>query len=164
MVFKNSIKTSFHLNNHFQNFKFFCFDFASPKILKSFRNINKFYISQVENLSEDKHMSMVFHSNITGLYSFILGRPTYWGPQTYILTTTGYCANFFQNIYAHNFSNYNPRLWSKFYIYISNTSREIAKIPNLHIGGHEKKATYLQATEKKLLKLKLWKKSFWEIK
>ena len=148
MVFKNSIKTSFHLNNHFQNFKFFRFDFASPKILKSFRNINKFYISQVENLSEDKHMSMVFHSNITGLYSFILGRPTYWGPQTYILTTTGYCVNFFQNIYAHNLLNYNPRLWSKFYIYISNTSREIVKIPNLHIGGHEKKAICLQATEK----------------
>ena len=95
MVYKNSIETSFHLNSHFQNLKIFGFDFASPKILKSFRNINKFYISQVENLSEDKHMSMVFHSNITGLYSFILGRPTFWGPQTYILTTTGYCANFF---------------------------------------------------------------------
>ena len=119
MVYKNSIKTSFHLNSHFQNLKIFGFDFASPKILKSFRNINKFYISQVENLSEDKHMSMVFHSNITGLYSFILGRPTFQGPQAYILTTTGYCENFFQNIYANNLSNYNPRLWSKFYISIS---------------------------------------------
>ena len=83
-------------------------------------------------------MSMVFHSYITGLYRFILGRPTFWGPQTYILTTIGYRERFFQNIYAHNLLNYNPRLWSKFYIYISNTSQEIAKIP-LHIGYHEKK-------------------------
>ena len=93
-------------------------------------------------------MSMVFHTYITGLYSLILGRPTFWGPQTYILTTTGYYEKFIQQIYAHNLSNRNSRLWLKFCIQISNTSREIAKIPNLHIGGHEKKATYLQATEK----------------
>jgi len=93
-------------------------------------------------------MSVVFHSNITGLYNLILGRPTFWGPQTYILMTKGYCEHFIEQIYAHNLSNYNARLWSKFYICISSTSREIAKIPNLHIGGHEKKAICLQATEK----------------
>ena len=56
-VSKNSIKTSFRINSHFQNFKIFGFDFASPKMLKSFRNINKIYISQVENLLEDTRVS-----------------------------------------------------------------------------------------------------------
>jgi len=148
MIFKNLIKKSFHPNRHFQNFKIFGLDSALLKILKYFRNIDKSYITQVENSLENKHMSMVFHTYITGLYSLILGRPTFWGPQTYILTTTGYYEKFIQQIYAHNLSNRNSRLWLKFCIQISNTSREIAKIPNLHIGGHEKKATYLQATEK----------------
>ena len=51
----------------------------------------------------------------------------------------GYCERFIQQIYAHDLSNHNSRLWSKCYIHISNISREIAKIADLHIGGHEKK-------------------------
>ena len=50
MFFKNLIKTSFHQNSHFQNFKIFGLDFALSKILKSFIKMNKFYILQVENL------------------------------------------------------------------------------------------------------------------
>ncbi len=148
MFFKNSIKTSFQQNSHFQNFKIFGLDFALSKILKSFIKINKFYINQVENLQENKHMSMVFHSNNTGLYGLILGRPTFWGSQTYILTAKANCEHFTQQVYTHNLSNYNSKLCSKFLIHISNISREIAKIADLHFGGPEKKVTCLQATEK----------------
>ena len=51
--------------------------------------------------------------------SLILGRPTFWGPQTYILTTTRYFENFIKQIYDQNLSNHNSGLWSKIYIHNS---------------------------------------------
>ena len=50
-------KTSYHLNSRFQNFKIFGMDFALSKILKFFKNINRFFISQVENLLENKYFN-----------------------------------------------------------------------------------------------------------
>ena len=48
MFFKNSIKTSFYQNSHFQNFKISGMDFELSEILKSFINSNNLYISLVD--------------------------------------------------------------------------------------------------------------------